>query len=382
MDARSDVERQVVDLLKSLIATPSENPNGCEEATAKLLHEYLNDNGIAATLTWPAKGRPNVFAACAGSKQGETVLLNGHLDTVPAGDGWTADPFAAEVKNGKLYGRGASDMKGGVAAMAVAAVQLHRAGNPFAGSLQLFFNSDEERTNIGMRHFVDNPVPFDYAVIGEPSDVDICVGHRGVARFTATTQGTPGHTAIVQKPDNAIYKMIPVVQKLAAMDAPLRSRNHELLGQSSLTVSEMHGGTAPNVVPESCTIQVDRRTLPGETREQVVSQVQEQLAFVESDCALDCYLFIPATFLNEDHILVQAMKESITAVRDAAPKIKGFEATCEAPFLSVDLDKPTIVMGPGSLNLAHVSDEYVLVNELADATLSYIDFVPRLLGRA
>lgn len=377
---------EALEILAGLLKIPSENPTGTEEAAGRYMHELLRRHGIPAELSWAATGRPNVVARIKGRKPGKTLLLNGHLDTVPAGEGWSLDPYAATRKDGRLYGRGASDMKAGVAGMAYAAILLQRMGNPFAGELLLFFNSDEERTNLGMLKFLADGVQADFAVIGEPSDLDVCTGHRGVARFWLTTLGVPGHTSFVKKPDNAISKMVRLVAGLDALGETVRMRPHSFLGQRSLTVAEIHGGTAPNIVPGLCQAHIDRRTLPDERRDEVVREVDDCLSAIARahgfGYELDCYQFLPATHLDHGHALVRAMAESTRAIRGPAAVLKAFEATCEAPFLSVERGIPTLVFGPGSIRQAHTVDECVDISEYLDGAKIYVDFVRRLLPAA
>jgi succinyl-diaminopimelate desuccinylase len=374
---------EAIGILSGLLKIPSENPTGSEEAAGRYIHETLRRHGIAAELSWPAPGRPNVVARIAGRQPGERLLLNGHLDTVPAGEGWSVDPYGAVVRDGRMYGRGASDMKGGVASMAYAVILLHRLGNPFAGELILFFNSDEERLNQGMKKFLADGGTADYAVIGEPSELDLCTAHRGVARFWLKTFGVAGHTSAVSNPDNAIYKMARLVIGLEDLSQAVRERKHPFVGRSSLTVAEVHGGTAPNVVPALCQAHIDRRTLPGERLEEVSREVDTCLAALAAERGfayeLDCYQFLPATNLDHTHVLVQTLADASRAVRKREARVKVFDATCEAPFFSVDRGIPTLVFGPGSITHAHTVDEYVEISEVLDGALIYADFVQRLL---
>jgi acetylornithine deacetylase/succinyl-diaminopimelate desuccinylase-like protein len=270
--------------------------------------------------------------------------------------------------------------------MAYAAILLQRLGNPFPGELVLFFNSDEERTNLGMHKFLADGGRADFAVIGEPSDLDVCTGHRGVARFWLTTSGVPGHTSFVQNPENAIYRMVKLVAGLESLGEAIRQRAHPFVGRSSLTVAEIHGGTAPNIVPGQCRAHIDRRTLPGERREAVVGEVDGCLSGLARSHGfsyeLDCYQFLPATHLDHAHLLVRATEASARAIGRSEVKLKGFEATCEAPFFSVELGIPTLVFGPGSIRHAHTVDEYVEIPEFLEAAKIYADLVPRLLSAA
>src|SRR5699024_1458480 len=165
--------------------------------------EHLNDN------------RANLYAILDSKREGETLLFNGHLDTVPAGNNWDKNPFSAyEDSKGFVYGRGASDMKSGVVSMIYATICLKRMGYPTKGKLILFLNADEEVSNIGIKEFKKRDLNVDYAIISEPTNLDIAIGHKGTARYKITTQGTAGHAAVVQNPDNAIEKMNRLLSKL------------------------------------------------------------------------------------------------------------------------------------------------------------------------
>lgn len=388
MDIKSQLdsifdEEELVKILKELIQRKSENPIGNEEQVAKYVQKILQENNINAQLSWAAANRPNVVAKLKGNKPGPTIIYNGHLDVVPAGLGWSIEPFQGIVKEGKMFGRGTSDMKSGVSAMIYAGILLQKMGNPFSGELILFFNVDEERTNLGMLKFFENKnVKADYVVIGEPTDTDICLGHRGCARFRLKTKGTPGHTSYVKKPDNAIYKMIRLVNVLEELSLDIRNRVDPFLGNASLTVSQINGGTAPNIVPDSCIIEIDRRLLPGESYEEVYQEIDKSLRKVSElnnfSYELECYLFLPASIIDKDHYLVTKLSDTIKNYRKDEFIIKPFEASCEAPFFSVNKGFPTIIFGPGSISQAHTIDEYVELQEVIDVAKIYVELVLQL----
>ncbi|WP_152401048.1 M20 family metallopeptidase [Paenibacillus cellulositrophicus] len=392
-DLDSFHEQELLDIVCGLIRIPSENPPGREETAARYVLQLLRDEGIEAELQCAAPQRPNVVARLKGTAEGPSLLYNGHLDVVPAGEGWSEDPFAAVIRGGELIGRGAADMKSGVAAMLYAAILLHRRGCPFAGELILLFNVDEERENVGMRHFMRSGVHADFAVIGEPTDLGICTAHKGVGRYRIRTAGVAGHAAKVLEPDNAIPKMAALISALEPLRSRLKANADPLLGYATLNVTQIKGGTAPNIVPQHCEIEVDRRVIPGETAAQVLEQLKEALNAAagtssgeglsagtgEVTYEVDDYLFIPASTLPQDHELVQALVEVTGNVLGNPSSIGIFEATCEAPFLSVDLGIPTVIFGPGSLDQAHVKDERVSVRQITDAAEVYMQLAMRLL---
>lgn len=375
-------KEELLDILCSLIKKKSENPLHTEEEAARYVQEILQGNGIPAELSWAAAGRPNVLARIKGNMPGPTLLYNGHLDVVPVGNDWSVDPYACVVKEGKLFGRGAADMKSGVSAMIYAAIMLKRIGN-FAGELILLFNVDEERVNIGMHRFLKDDISADYAVIAEPTDLDICIAHKGVGRYRVRTAGVPGHAAYVTNPESAITKMSKLLPLLEKLGSKIKSKADPLLGPGSLTVTKINGGTAINIVPEQCEIEIDRRVLPGETRDFVLAEIKETFDDSEEneDYEIENYLFIAASFINKEHPLVQILAKASKDVRGFDAKIKIFEATCEAPFLSVDKGIPTLIFGPGSLRQAHVKDEFVEIEQVVTASQIFIELALRLLQK-
>ncbi|WP_238582690.1 M20 family metallopeptidase [Trabulsiella odontotermitis] len=207
IELTADDRQELLTLLCSLIQHPSENPPGNENAVAHYIASVLQTEGIETHIHEVVPGRPNVVAILKGQKPGKRLILNGHSDVVPCGEGWSVEPFAAVIDGDRVIGRGAADMKSGVAAMMFAAMLIHRRNDTFNGEIVLLFNVDEERVNLGMEHFVAQGVEADYAIIGEPTSLEICIAHKGVSRTRLTTHGTAGHAAKVREPDSAIDKM-------------------------------------------------------------------------------------------------------------------------------------------------------------------------------
>lgn len=378
----ADEKQELVALLCHLIQHPSENPPGNENAVAHFIAGVLNKEGIETELQDVTPGRPNVIARIKGRQPGKHLILNGHTDVVPCGEGWSVDPFAAVIDNDRIIGRGAADMKSGVAAMMFTAILLQRHRYPFNGNLTLLFNVDEERVNLGMAHFQTQGVKADYAIIGEPTSLEVCIAHKGVSRTRLTTFGTAGHAAKVSEPDSAIDKMARLLPALVQECQRVKLKRHNQLGNASMLVTTINGGSAPNIVPASCSIEIDRRVLPGETRHDINNSLCSALADVglrkDRDYSLENYLFIPASAIEDNHLLVERAYEVVKEVSGNAKKTI-FEATCEAPFFSVGQDIPTIIMGPGDLSQAHVKDEFVRIEELHQAARIYLSLTLDLL---
>ncbi|XID90888.1 M20 family metallopeptidase [Paenibacillaceae bacterium WGS1546] len=376
---------EYLELLRALVRIDSQNPPGNELGAAEFVYRTFKENGIDVSFSWPAPDRPNVKAVLKGSRgEGRTMIYNGHLDVVPVGAGWTKPPFGAVIEDGKLYGRGSADMKSGVAAMIYAALVLKRTGSPFAGELILYFNVDEEFSNLGIKHFLEEDISADFAVIGEPTDLDACVGHKGVSRYRVQTRGRAGHTAVVRDPDNSIYKMVKLVAALEKLAGRVKRTKHPLLGESSLTVAQFNGGTAPNIVPAHSVVEVDRRLMPGETAESSFGEFMDALTEVAEaenfEFEAEQYQHLPPYMIEEDHELVLAALEAVYAVTGKRKVAKPFEASAEASFFGVGKGIPTLIIGPGSLRQAHTADECVVVEEAVDAARIYVALAIKLLG--
>lgn len=377
-------EEEQISIFKKLIQIPSENPGDLEKDIALEIQRILKKEGINSELKFVDENRPNLYAVLEGSQDGKTLVYNGHLDTVPSGNKWTKGPFSAyEDKNNLIYGRGAVDMKSGVASMLYAAICLKRMRKPEQGKLILFFNVDEEVSNKGMKQFLTEDINIDYAIISEPTDLDVCIGHKGVSRYKVRTKGTAGHAAIVTNPDNAIEKMNKLLPCLFNYGHEIRNQKQdEFLGNATSSVTLIQGGTGGNIIPDECSVTIDRRTLPHETEKSVLQEYydlfKKEAPSVEYEIETSSYL--PSSIIKKDHKLVQTVYE-IAKNRKNNVRIKAFEATCEAPFFSVMKSIPTIIYGPGKLEQAHVINEHVDRSQVIDAGISFINICINLLER-
>lgn len=377
-------QNELLELLCALIRHKSENPPGEEQQVAEFIYRYFQQEKIDVELQEVAPGRPNVIAHLKGLGQGKHLFFNGHIDVVPCGRGWSTEPFDPIIKDGKVFGRGAADMKSGVAGMMYAATLLKRNQDQFSGDLTLIFNVDEERINLGMLHYIKNGITADYAIIGEPTSLEVCIAHKGVSRYNLSTKGTAGHAAKTRYPDSAISKMAKILPALEQHRGDVEAIEHPLLGNASMIITTINGGTAPNIVPQHCDIEIDRRLVPGEDRQQIANNIHRAIREYNEreliEYELDNYLFIPASDIAENHELTLTALETVSRFTEkkATPQI--FEATCEAPFFSVTSNIPTLIMGPGGLAQAHVKDEFVEIKELYLAAEIYYSLAKKLLN--
>jgi len=330
------------------------------EVTAELLSEW----GFDTTVHEVETGRPNVIARLAG--EGPTLLLNGHLDTVGV-DGMTVDPFAATVENGRLVGRGSCDMKGGVAALLAAARRLAETGP--RPNLIVALTADEEYASIGMADFVAQlDTAVDLALVCEPTSLRVMPAHKGFVWLEVDFRGRAAHGS---RPDIGIDAIRHAGLYLAALDRyseELRQRPaHPLLQHGSFHAGTISGGSAESVYPDRCTLLIERRTMPGERSEDVVSDFSSVLEALSSrepslDATLRKTLERPGSEVAIDGRLVQGLLAA--AADEGTPAgVEGMTAWVDAALLN-EAGIPAVCYGPGSIEQAHTVDEWIDVEEI------------------
>lgn len=383
----SNLREQAIRVAQELVRVPSEAPPGNEQKVAEKIARLLSEGGLKVQLMPVATGRPNVIAIARGNAPGPTLLYHGHLDVVPAGElsFWHFKPYDGVICNGKLYGRGAADMKGGLAAMASAAMQLKKDNVPLRGNLVLAFTVDEEVTNLGTKKLIAERFRADWAIVGEPTNLEIALGHRGVVALRIQLTGRASHAAQSEKGINAIDKALNLMNELQRFKKTISMRCHPLLGCSSLNVTTIRGGTKVNIIPDTCELMIDRRLIPGETKESVEAEITTVLSMLgaadpEFQAVLTTTTYCPPGAIAADHPLVEALSTAAYDVIGAWPSRKGFEATCEASLLMQELGIPTVIFGPGRIDQAHNADEYVETAQIGIAAEVYYRLALRLLA--
>ena len=383
----SDERREpVVTATTELVSRASENPPGEEQAVATWLVDRLDDSPVPFTVESEpvAPDQPNVVARTGDPERG-SVLLTGHTDVVPANaDDWTTDPYEPTVRDGRLYGRGTADMKGAIGAMIVATERYcKRTDAP--GEVVLGFVVDEEHGGAGMQAFVDNGLEADVAVVGEPTDLDVCTAIKGVARYEAVVEGESCHSGQPDEGRDAIRGLRELIARVEALDDELESTSHSVLAHEDVTVTEVTGGLAPNVVAGSATATIDWRCLPGETEPGPLDdRIHGALADLRVDgaalsVALDRTVFARAGETDPNHRIVTATLDAAHE-RGIDAEVIGFDAATDARFLIHDAEIPTVHFGPGSLTEdAHTVDESVAVADLVAATAVYEEVLSRTL---
>jgi acetylornithine deacetylase/succinyl-diaminopimelate desuccinylase family protein len=373
----------LVELTTSLVQARGQNPPGEEAATVEVLCAAAVELGLDVVATAVEPGRDNVRITLEGGT-GPGLMLLGHTDVVPVGEGWTVDPFGGVARDGRIYGRGASDMKGGLAASLIAMRALRDVG--LSGPVELAALMDEEETGKGIRAYVETVKrPFLGCVTAEPTDLQTVIGARGASYVRIEIHGKACHAGNPEDGANAIYGAAAVVAEIERMHAELAQRLHPLLGPATWSVGQIHGGAGGSIVPAECVVVADRRLLPGESPETVSDDLRERVAglrLADRGLTVDVAMpmEMPAFQTPADSPLARATDSALADVGGPGLPLGGWTAACDGGFVARDLGIPVVVLGAGSAtSQAHRADESVAVSELLVAARAYALTALRLL---
>lgn len=383
-------DSEVLELTRDLIRIPGHQDLPQQEAdVARHLAAVLRREGLDVELSEVEPGRPNVIARLRGTGGGYTLLFNGHIDTIPAYD--MPDAFTPRLEGNRLYGRGAVDMLGAVAAMAQAMIVLKRSGLSLPGDLVLTAVVGEENGSPGTHHLVKTGIQADFAIIGEATGMEVAVAHRGISWFEVVFHGVSTHGSVPDKGINAIYHASRFVRAIEEELVPrLRTRTHPLMNHSTVNLGVIGGGTRPTMVPERCTVQLDRRWVPGETPASVMAEIQEILdRLAAADPQFRAELHEMKETANFEHWyldcpvdapVVQELVRATGALTGRPAPIVGVGYWTDAALLGKQGGVPSVVCGPGDIVQAHSSAEYVTTDQLYLAARVYLLTALRLLS--
>ena len=372
-------------LLRELVAVNSVNPTlvpGApgEQQIADLVAAHLRRSGLDVSVEAVAPGRPNVVGVLEGRAKGRTLMFCGHTDTV--GVAGMTDPFTPLERDGRLYGRGAQDMKGGVAAMMAAAAAVAAAGGLASGRLIVAAVVDEEHSSIGADALVKT-WRADAAVVTEPTDLAIAVGHKGFAWVEIVVEGRAAHGSRPAEGQDAILRLGRVLTRLEALDVTLQARRpHPLVGTGSLHASFIEGGRELSSYPDRATLQMERRTLPSEPESTALEEVRQILETLRRDDttfrgSATAMFSRPAYEVPANHPLPQALSAALTLV-GGRPRIAGASFWTDAAVLG-HADIPSILFGPGGAGL-HSTEEYVIVADIVTCRDALAELVRQWMG--
>ncbi len=373
MDIKIDQEF-LVKTITDLVQINSMNPTLVAGAPGEVeiagyVANTLKNIGLNVEKLEPEPGRVSVVGILKGSGGGRSLMLNGHIDTVDV-EGMP-NPFSAEIRDGKLYGRGAYDMKASVAAQIAAAKALVDGGIQLSGDLLIAAVADEEHSSIGtadlIRHYKT-----DAAIVTEPTEMEICLAHKGFIWLEIEILGRAAHGS---RYDLGIDANMHAGKLLAELETLLQEiyqrQKHPLLGPGSFHISTINGGTGLSTYSERCTIQIERRTLPGESETQVISEYQtilDKLSQADSNfnASLKTILVRPPFEVAPDAEIVKSINRSALAVLDSQPPMVGQNPWMDSAFLA-EAGIETVVMGPSGAG-AHAAEEWIEIQSVIDFT--------------
>jgi len=345
-----------------------------EATIATHVTEYLRKNSIDVEMYEVAPHRPNVLGYVDAGVE-HTVMLEAHLDTIHA-DNMTIEPFQPKVVDGRLYGRGACDTKASLAAF------LHTVGILAEKSTTLKYNiilaaiSDEEYSFAGACCAVENGLKADFGIVGEPTRLHIVRAHKGVLRWRVITRGIAAHSAYPDRGDNAIYTMGNVLTRLQAYGIELMQRPpHSELGTPTLSVGVIEGGQAVNVVPDRCRIEIDRRTLPGETESDILKSVESVLQDIPKHEFEPPHISIGGIDVSPQHPFLQRLAGVIEKVNGECVIETAQYATDAGVYNQFGI--PTVVFGPGDIAQAHTATEFVETDQVIRCSEILLRFLTR-----
>ncbi len=351
-----------------------------EKKVAVEVHRLLQDAGVDSQLVEVLPGRPNVVARIPGKGDGPSLLLTGHMDTVPAYE--MKDPFSGEIREGILYGRGACDMKGPMAAMVAAMIGLAKSGISFKGDVVFAGLIDEEEKGKGVEHLIQSG-PWGHGVVnGEPTNLRLAIGHKGLEWMVVNIQGKTVHGGRMEEGVNAIMMAARFLHRLDEYYIPLlQERSHPVLGEPTINVGKIQGGVQPSTVPGSCRLEIDRRWVPEESRDQIYGELEAMLKELEKEdsrfhgelaemFAPGELLAHPPFYTEPEDSLVLATQEALRQ-EEVGEELTVFPAWSDAGTIAAFTSMKCIILGPGDLALAHSEKESIPVEDLRKAARIY-----------
>jgi acetylornithine deacetylase or succinyl-diaminopimelate desuccinylase len=379
-------EAETIELITRLVGFPShEGVENQETETARYIHDFFVSEGIDVELIPVVDGRCNVVATLKGTGGGKRLLFTGHTDTVPPYD--MPDPYEVKIVDGVMYGRGVVDMKGGLACMMMAMAAIKRAAITLSGDLIFAALIDEEAKSLGTRAWLEScgSLP-DGAIVSETSNMDICIGHRGLEWFEFTFHGKTVHGGRQKEGINAIQKAMKFINRLEddLIPAIESKKPHPVIGSPSMNYGLIRGGTQPSTVAGECILQIDRRWIPGENFNDIIQEYQQiidELSAEDPKFKADLKV-MDISYMDEKYIhevmdtdagdpVVKAAEKAIEEVMGKKALMRPFTAWTDGGLINYYGKVPTIVLGPGEMESAHSATEHLEVSSLVPAVRIY-----------
>ncbi|AQL44777.1 acetylornithine deacetylase (plasmid) [Halorientalis sp. IM1011] len=358
------------DLISDLVSIESENPPGNERACARYVEAWFDDRDVRTEVVRePYPDRPQIVAQIGDGRP--RVVLNGHMDVVPAGDReqWDSPPYDPQVRDGNLYGRGAADMKTGLAIAMVTAARLKAdidAGD-LPGSIVVQAAIGEEAAEPGTKTLLDRGYDGDYGIVLEPTGLRTATSVKGCAYYEFEVGGESAHAGQPGDGENALVRVLPLLERLRDYGRTVSQRTDDLVGPEHATLTMLDAGTKENVVPGRATIALDRRFGPEQAVEDVDDEIDDLVSAVEADTASDVTWRRTRTYDSasapSDGRLAEVFRERSSDVADVPPDEYGLTIATDMRNFVDDADMEAITWGPGAIAQAHSDNEHVVLDE-------------------
>ncbi len=386
------VRGDLLEDLSALIAINTSNPPGNELQGAKFVKQRMIAAGAIGEIQEFSPGRANAICRIPFSspEKGPRLIFNTHLDVVPPGEGqWRFPPFIATLADRRMYGRGACDAKGSLAAMMTAARMATGTAQHLRGELILTAVAAEETGGLGTQAWLmsqSKDLKPCLAVVGEPTELQVLIGHKGVSRRKVWVRGRSAHSSNPSRGRNAIYPIARLALFVQDLNRGLALKSHPMLGPPMVSANLVRGGIKDNVIPDYCELHIDRRLLPGEGTDQIDRELREWVQrMAADDPSFQATVEISGvdkepTMIPPEEPIVKAILESKYEVTGRDDPPGGFIAATDMTFLVNRGRIPTVIFGPGSLDQTHAVDEFVEIDQLDTAVLVYARLISRILG--
>jgi acetylornithine deacetylase/succinyl-diaminopimelate desuccinylase len=378
----------VIALTRDLVSVPSDTAEG-EEQAADVLEAFFEEAGIPTTRQQVEDAGVNVIASLPSESEEVGLLFNGHLDVVPPSSSMPFSPFTPTLKDGQMWGRGTVDMKGGLAAMACAVAAVRTSGVALRRSLMLSAVAAEERGNLGTAVLVHDGVQAEWAIVGEATNLNLVLAHKGVDRYRVVVEGRSAHESMPDLGVNSIVQSARIVTSLHDLLWPqIEKRVHPTLGPATYNIGTIQGGTSRNTVPDYCVFQIAKRYLPGDSPEAIRAELEKAIATCEVEPGARVSVIHEPEFdriphppleVRPDHPLPRALSETVTRLTGRAPRIGSWGAFTDGAILQ-SAGIPAIIFGPGDVSLAHADEERIPLSELITAAEVYAIFAAAVCG--
>jgi acetylornithine deacetylase/succinyl-diaminopimelate desuccinylase family protein len=378
---KNDISLQInpelpLQITKDLISIPSYQEGEMEtkaiEYIANRFKKYRLDYDI---FSWNGN-KIGIIASIGEGKH--SLILHSHLDTVPPADSknWKHDPFLPYCSNNKLYGLGACDDKGSLASMLATFESFIPVASKLNGKLILMAVGGEERGGLGTQVAIKKGYKAEAVLLGEPTSLEPKFVHKGVLRLEITTKGSAAHASTPREGINAIFYMSKLISRLDELALVIEKENDPYTGNSSMAITTIKGGTASNMIPDTCSISIDRRLIPGQTEEMVVKEIEQVLKEYK----------LENRRIGIDMKKVSCVKSAMTELSEPITKLAlevaseelgksliptGFKACCDMTFLRNEGNMPVVILGPGDIGMAHKMNEYIDIESLYKASRIY-----------